>query len=345
MFGNECINNNVWIEYSKQKLGKTELDRIIFHTQKCEICADIKEGIDLMQKPLQLEQITQNINSNINKKSSKISLITPFYKYASAVAVFIAVVGLAWYFGKKTKPEIVLNKLEKIVPQTSNSITVDTSNSFSINKDSKEFSQQKSNLQLNEQTEFTDSLGIKKAEEISFSLNQPKTVEADLNSGVAEDVGSADVNPELESNKDSYKNIEENESLKPTSTDKIIKLKKMKQLSKEKYPSNKRYNNNNNKSIDEDDYSPKTYKINKDSVLYQNANNIYKNKMYDSCVTYINLNPILNNSGYYEKILYLKALALIKLKRNHEAKAVLTELVNLKGSYYRKAKKLLKNID
>ena len=134
MFGNECIKNNVWIDYSKQMLGKTELNRLFIHPQKCVICAEIKEGIDLMQNPIQLEQITQNINSKINEKKSIFSIIKPLYKYASAAAVFVVVVGLAWYFGKKTKPEIVLNKIEKVVPQTLSPITVDTSESFSINK-------------------------------------------------------------------------------------------------------------------------------------------------------------------------------------------------------------------
>ncbi|MDZ4667516.1 MAG: hypothetical protein SGJ00_06495, partial [bacterium] len=44
----KCIDNAVWAAYAAHSLAALELERLHDHALSCDVCADIKAGIDAM---------------------------------------------------------------------------------------------------------------------------------------------------------------------------------------------------------------------------------------------------------------------------------------------------------
>lgn len=59
----KCISDKDWERYSRNQLAAEEKAQLEFHVASCEICADIKEGIDSMKSPSNLEAINKDRKS------------------------------------------------------------------------------------------------------------------------------------------------------------------------------------------------------------------------------------------------------------------------------------------
>lgn len=66
-----CINEQDWKKYSVGKLNSDDLHLLNIHCQNCEICSDIKEGIDAMKTPAALESQINKIKNKIDQKTKK----------------------------------------------------------------------------------------------------------------------------------------------------------------------------------------------------------------------------------------------------------------------------------
>ncbi len=93
MDSTKCINNTQWETYSQGKLNSKELAQMTVHTADCEICADIKDGIDSMQKPSELVKHVQSIDKKIAKKTKK------SFAKVIAISAFVAVAASLLIFG------------------------------------------------------------------------------------------------------------------------------------------------------------------------------------------------------------------------------------------------------
>jgi hypothetical protein len=66
-----CISEQDWKKYSVGKLNSDELHLLNIHCLNCEICSDIKEGIDAMKTPAALESQINKIKNKIDQKTKK----------------------------------------------------------------------------------------------------------------------------------------------------------------------------------------------------------------------------------------------------------------------------------
>ncbi|MCC6720610.1 MAG: hypothetical protein IT243_00280 [Bacteroidia bacterium] len=338
MGNSKCVNNNFWLQYSQGKLSNTEINNILLHIEKCKLCAEIKEGIDKMKKPSELSKITNEIDKEIDKKISQNSIYKLFIRYSSVAAIFIVVVGLAWYFTNKKKPEVVIDKIEKTIDQNILENKVDSPEKYTDNYnlqnkiiDSKDF-EEKSIKETLDTTFYSEK-----------NISEDKVIQPESSGAIAKsDENSEDIEETIEDTKSNEPNRNDKgtETVKPSSTGKNNRLKKSKRIAESENPAIPNY-----KSITaNDDYDLKATNFTEDSIFYFYAINLYNYSKFDSCLLHINSKETQVKSHYYEKLQFLKANVLIKLNRNEEAKLVLKNLIAIKGTHYRKAKRLLKTL-
>ena len=127
MDATKCVSNALWIEYSKGLLNAKTLAEVQAHAAQCEICADIKEGIDAMKKPVQLEEqvasLDQKIEDRFNPKKAK---VIPLLNWVVAIAaMLIAVVGLIYLSQEmNTTPQTIVLKTDTIYLDTPRIVNV-----------------------------------------------------------------------------------------------------------------------------------------------------------------------------------------------------------------------------
>lgn len=98
MDATKCLNNSQWEQYAQQNLGETEYAALLHHAAHCEICLDIKEGIDQLKKPTSLGQTVERINARVDAKlAAPKSKVIPIYFWLSAAAIFIVSLGVVFF--------------------------------------------------------------------------------------------------------------------------------------------------------------------------------------------------------------------------------------------------------
>lgn len=109
-----CINNQEWINYSQNKLLPKQLEQLNTHCATCEICSDIKLGIDLMASKSELNSINTQIHVAVDSRTKSVARVIKLrYWLAMAATVLITITtGLFIYKLKKHEkaPEIALIK-------------------------------------------------------------------------------------------------------------------------------------------------------------------------------------------------------------------------------------------
>lgn len=122
MDATKCVSNAIWIDYSKGLLDAKTLEQVIAHAAQCEICADIKEGIDAMEVPNNLEtkvaSLDQKIEDRFKAKQAKVIPLMPWF--VAIAAILIAVVGLVYVSNEINKtPQTIVLKTDTIYLDTS----------------------------------------------------------------------------------------------------------------------------------------------------------------------------------------------------------------------------------
>lgn len=110
MDATKCLSNTQWELYSQQKLSLQELYLLRSHAAACEICADIKEGIDHMNNASNLVQTVSRINDRIDDKLGfKRTAVIPMYFWLSAAAVLVIGIGILFFPLPKEESVAVIN--------------------------------------------------------------------------------------------------------------------------------------------------------------------------------------------------------------------------------------------
>lgn len=94
----KCLTNMEWEQYSQQKLSNLGIILLNKHIQSCEICADIKEGIDSLNDTSTLVQTVESIQARVDAKiaNSKARFI-PNYFWLGAAAILILSIGVIFF--------------------------------------------------------------------------------------------------------------------------------------------------------------------------------------------------------------------------------------------------------
>lgn len=88
----KCITDNTWLAFSKGQLSASQLEQLNAHAANCLICADIKEGIEAMKTPANLELHVQSVQQKLVKKQQrKRAKIISIFSAIAVAAVLLAV--------------------------------------------------------------------------------------------------------------------------------------------------------------------------------------------------------------------------------------------------------------
>ncbi len=121
-----CISELNWLKYSAGELNADEIRLLNSHCQNCEICSDIKEGIDAMKTPAALESQIINIKYQIDQKTKKRFLFFNVTTISIAASVLFGLLLFWFLFPSQNqlaiKPEIVNTQSESGIKSPENEI-------------------------------------------------------------------------------------------------------------------------------------------------------------------------------------------------------------------------------
>lgn len=327
-----CIDNTTWEQYSKGGLSKAALAQLNTHVLSCEICADIKEGIDAMKTPTLLMDRVGKINAAVDKKTTQKSKTLNRW-YIALAAALLLITGLTWYV---TKPDKQQNIAMVDVPvQQKEEIQLLKSTTPAQPKPAP---QQKNPVQKQRKT-TQDADNLPEDRIITQDDVKPADSQVEQATSSIESGGAA---PEEDVDLTQTKSLAE-----PPQA-----MKEQVVVAKQKSNVRTTRKSRSVSSITQPRYKPiltneatnkAFYEGNRiDSIRYFSATALYANSAYDSCVT--ELLPLTNepSSNYYESGLLLIAKSYIALNKKAMAIPYLQRVIGLNGKYRNEAETLLK---
>ncbi len=373
-----CITDTLWFDYSNKTLSQPEIDMINHHAETCEICADIKEGIDAMSQSEMLENTVATINKKVDDYLEPKRKLGVFW-YWSAAAILIFGIGLSWFWVNTTQPIVTIN--------------ID---SISMAKQTEEKSEikNKPNIDSSEPEHKEIPLAINETQPVKqVPVFENKDRQDDAKMQVEEDMGKGsmdDLDKITETKKlpdtthyvitppidtvprgvtlafenlvttGSYSNTAP-PSMESYSLDNVIVKKSenytFTEAEESKSANRKKVNtssrkttslpapmSNSNTNGAANNYAISKYLNLNDSANFALARANFTQNNFTQCLE--SLKNITSNpaSLYYEEGLLLKAKALIKQKKNKEAKLVLRITIALNGIRKSEAEEILKEL-
>ncbi len=334
-----CINNTIWEAYANKTISQADLIYMTEHVKTCEICADVKEGIDTMPMPELLVDRVDKVNSRVDEiikqKNSKKTLI---YYWSAAAILFISF-GLVWYNTLDINQEMALKESKKPAPKNEveipqkDSIYNHVPPALNENKTDKNLA----NNNINIEAETVEAPTPMKMENSMPDMGLAQLAEAD-ESQMETKESIALTDSVVTTRNDGFKNIEK-------ITDKALSLSDISVAKKsKKYSIPATANNNlmNNNLEYVSTQFPANFGL--DSSNFTKAQNAFNTNQFDTCINLLNAIQINPRSSFYEDALYLSAQTYLKQNKKIEAKNVLNVLINLKGKKQKEAKRLLKTV-
>lgn len=326
-----CISNETWQRYAAKSLGEAELIALQSHVDTCELCADMKEGIDLMDRPETLVSTVQELNDRAvtflaaQPKETK-KRLAPLW-YWSAAAMLLILVSAAWWMINLQPPRLAEKTPAKPLEQSK----------VEAGKGEKDQVVTRSEQPLKAE----NPIGLNRKRNAGNQIPEPAaTPQFENNEAEVDDFGTEKEQKEiLEEVNDA---VEKKKT--PSTTDKQATGVSSNQNADlkitESLPSSMFFNNaitnNNNYTWDFGDAANSA-----DSSVYHTAAQLYTQKYYDSCVNSLESLTTNIQSNYYEDALFLKAKVLIDQKNPAEAKKLLKEIIALKKKRHKEAQSLL----
>lgn len=301
----KCLTNKEWEQYSQQKLSKQRSVLLIKHIQSCEICADMKEGIDSLHDPSALVQTIENIHARLDAKIAKSKpkpQIIPIYFWLGAAAILILSMGVIFFPLPKSEDVAEANSLSK--PNISSSDAA---------------------LNPNENKKMVQPKLIKPQSRLSKKSQViPNPVEDLVVANEIQVEAKADME---EASPMVYKSIHE-----PTVLEKESDSKKQRMI----LPSN----NFSNRNMDEDKLTIFNEEVRLlDSTLYKQTLKYVTQKKYDLAIE--KLLVLSKDSNFKEEAFWLLADVYDKKGDIPSKIEVLRKLVILNGRYKKEAELLL----
>lgn len=352
---NTCIDNNIWEAYANKTISQANLIYMENHVKTCELCADMKEGIDAMlDKSLlvdRVDKVNKAVDEIVKQKNSKKYLLT----YWSAAAVLLIAAGLFWFNYTNLAPQLAKNEANLKSPPA-----LSESNSDSIyNYVPPKTNAKKEELALNKEQKQLSFKSIQSEVLAETPMNAegadmddvgaPEIVQK--NTGIAEsDMAAPEVKMETQAEtvtaKDRILDAEKAETKKKVEV--ANKMAKAIILPAPASNNNLAYNNYsmNNNRLDStwqtDNYKSLNYS---DSINYINAQNEFKLNRLDNSLRILDLILTNSKSIYCEDALFLSAQVYVKQNNISKAKTTLKKVVSLNGRLKTNAQKLLSELE
>ncbi|MCX6190049.1 MAG: hypothetical protein NTW54_10715 [Bacteroidetes bacterium] len=362
-----CITNPEWERYSAKTLSEPLLQHLLEHVQGCAICADIKDGIDLMLDAQKLGERVQSINNEVEIFLQETAQKKTNFWYWSAAALIIFSVGLSWILLKKATPrsENVTNTtLAPALPEQQEiaQLKTDTRTSDIIRPEREQANRSNPAQERTPATEGASTPDSYSTTEDTKQLAEnsvPSSVTTASGAAAASPLDSATPSVVAQNNvlMDDYKDqamLAKSESIansddareeRKTKNEVQVARTASKKLKvrtpSETYPSANNGVNARNNTEAENSKVPLVDLNAVDSADYAIAVRNFDSTFYDKCLVnlyYISLN---SNSAYFEKALYLRAKVLLKQGKNEDAKVALKTIIDLNRIYRKEASALL----
>jgi tetratricopeptide (TPR) repeat protein len=335
MDSTKCIDNQQWEAYSQNKLTSKDLELLHSHALTCEICADIKEGIDVMQTPANLVQTVKKINTEIDAKvATKKSRILPlFYRAAAASIVLVSTI----FMLKQTEPDTLqqaqtIATQESQVPDASPQLLSQQKGKDSANKNLLADDSYKPKTRGKRRVNLEKAIVIDHTEMVMDDANPPQPVMVSTESKSLSDESLKEDLAKVMVQKDEPKVEHEVES-KETMAVASPKESSSKNRIKAIYPSNYSNNATNIDISNVGNAAENVLQI--DSSLLQLAQLQVKNLQLDSARQ--TLTPLLANGPLQEEAYWLLAEIYQKQGKTKEYKTTLEKVIELDGKHKKEA--------
>ena len=348
MDSQHCISDQHWQQYAAGKADTALLHAIEVHITSCEICADIKEGIDAMTKPSELPNYVALLNKKANEGQKQRIFLWPMATFAKAAAIFMVAVALGWLaYNKLSNHEVVKNKTN---PSSIGDSTHQKPDTALKEKATELAIDQKPTLPPQQgQIKYVSPITVTQNEsltedvQVEKKIPQTENIKA-LSQNESTDVESAsnnDAKKEAETSTDDADNVDENLSKESVTMVEITSKSRHKRLKSGGNLSKKPSSVKSPSVADKDKFKVVT---DSDSMVFEKANSNYTSKKYGNAISLLDNITKNQQSKYYEDALLLKSKCFIAIKRNTEARNLLNEVIKLNGKQRQAAENLLKTI-
>lgn len=373
-----CITDKLWLGYSNKTLSQPEIDMIHHHAETCVVCADIKEGIDAMSQSEMLENTIATINKKVDdylEPKRKLGILW----YWSAAAILIFGIGLSWFWVNTTQPVVTIN-IDSISMAKQTEEKSEIKNKPNI--DSSEPDHKEIPLAINEtqpvkrvpvfenkdrqddaKMQVEEDMGngsMDDLDKITETKKLPDTTHYVITPPIDTVPRGVALAFENLATSGSYSNTAppsmesyslDNVIVKKTENYTFTEAEESKSATRKKVNTSSRKTmslpapmSNSNTNGAANNYAISKYLNLNDSANFALAKTNFNQNNFTKCLEL--LKNITSNpaSLYYEEGLLLKAKALIKQKKNKEAKVVLRTTIALNGIRKSEAEEILKEL-
>ena len=345
----QCIENKIWELYSTKRLSELELEILHAHVLGCDMCLDIKEGIDAMEDPTTLKSRIEMLDQKVDDRTQPSKQTFSSFWFAVAAAVFLFAIGLSWILFNNKETEVVIKTIENALPVDTihgeNTLTT-TKEKETIKKTPPVIGMEKSPSGPPQIEEVLQERVIEQFEDTkSDAIVEPRQ-EPEKNTVVTATESEANISDD---SKDSPTEstvqktptwaFGDGESKEKSNRNLITRKKSIKSTSSiKRLPAPA--NNSNTMKDDLDGLMVLT----SDSVVYAKALQFYQSNNYDSCMLILNRLSTNIQSSYFEASYLLKAKTFIKKDQPENARIILQYLIQQNGKLAAEAKKLLEGL-
>ncbi len=342
MFTTHCINNETWTLYAANKLAAKELAILQKHAKTCELCSDVKDGIDAMPNPALLSQKVAILNQKAEeyltpKKTKKIALW-----YWSAAAVLLLSVGIGWMYTKTN----FTDKLAVKTNPTVEKMAKDTLTKIQAKKKQVEIIPKKNVVPKKEKTKLTtQSENTETNHKNATEIEPLKFKSTDFNNDY-EFLEKAD------KENIPYTPAPNTEIIDTAAKWRVMSTRSNKDMATRSSRKERElpvavlnnYFSNSNITIENSSFNRDAMTLITDSLNYYEALQNFNKKLFAICITNLDSVIVNTNSIFYEKAMLLKAKIYIKQKKNKKAKELLNAVLLINGNHKKEAEKLLNTL-
>lgn len=335
----QCISNEIWEGYAQKTLSPNQLQALQQHVAGCELCADMKEGIDTLEHPETLPQTVAAINAEVDEylkpKRKRMAILW----YWSAAAVLLIGLGIGGY-NLTPVADKGLVRSENVGKKEDGAATSEVENE-AVKKDSGKDLGSTSPSSVPSRKQTVGSTPVN-GESVSVSKDENSILPESVFKSEAEKTEKVAGIDGMEDDAD----LTESTTLPPAVDYKKEATQPLKkELKRDIYPSHNNVSNNNFRNNNLSNNNLEVSNLNffspqQDSLNYLTAETYFKAKQYDSCL--LVLQGIVFT--YYEQAQLLRAKTLIKQNKTADAKVVLESLIFTDEKLKKEAAELLKSI-